>query len=175
MRAKGALAEMHRGLARLVRITEHVSAALLLIVVLCNTAQIFFRYVLDDPLSFTDETMRYCMAWVTFLAGSGLVFRREHMGVSPFDDPRLGMVHSVVRAVVLIAIVTYAAIFTWNGFPLALRNASQLSPSAQIPMIYPYIAIPVGGLLVIIYALWLLFVPSAPLVEDEDRDQDRAY
>jgi TRAP-type C4-dicarboxylate transport system permease small subunit len=170
MREGGPLSRIHHGLARMVRATEHMSAALILIVVICNAAQIFWRYVLIDPLGFTDETMRYCMVWVTFLAGSGLVFRREHMATSLFDNPRLGMIRRVVQSVVLIATASYAAFFTWNGLPLALRNASQLSPSAQIPMIYPYIAVPVGGVLIVIYALWLLFVPSAPLVEDPDED-----
>lgn len=170
MREGGPFFRIHHGLALLVRVTEHVSAALILIVVICNAAQIFWRYVLIDPLGFTDETMRYCMVWVTFLAGSGLVFRREHMATSLFDNPRLGLIRRIGQSVVLIAIAAYAAFFTWNGLPLALRNASQLSPSAQIPMIYPYIAVPVGGVLIVIYALWLLFVPSAPLVDDPDED-----
>jgi len=114
--------------------------------------------------------MRFAMIWVTFLAGSGLVFRREHMATALFDHPRFAAVHRVVHAVVMIAIASFAAVMTWNGWPLALRNATQLSPSAQIPMIYPYIALPVGGALVVIYALWLLFVPSAPLVAAEDED-----
>jgi TRAP-type C4-dicarboxylate transport system permease small subunit len=171
MRDNSSLAAIHHGLARIVRITEHVSAALLLVVVLCNAAQIFCRYVLVDPLSFTDEAMRYCMIWVTFLAGSGLVFRREHMAASLFDHPRFVRMRRMAQALVLLATVVYAGIFTWNGLPLALRNAYQLSPSAQIPMIYPYVAVPVGGVMVIIYALWLLFVPSAPLVQDLDEDE----
>ncbi|MFI4982379.1 MAG: TRAP transporter small permease [Nevskiales bacterium] len=170
MRADGPLARVHDALAWLVRITVHLSALLILLVVVCNAAQIFCRYVLVRPLGFTDETMRYAMVWVTFLAGSGLVFRREHMATALFDHPRFGSIRRLVQAVIMIAIAAFSAVMTWNGLPLALRNAVQLSPSAQIPMIYPYIAIPVGGALVVVYALWLLFVPSAPLVEEADED-----
>jgi len=168
MRADGKLAGVHHALARLVRVTEAVSAALIVVIVVCNAAQIFCRYVLIAPLSFTDETMRYAMIWVTFLAGSGLVFRREHMATALLDHPRFGVLRPIAHAIIMIAMATFAALLTWNGWPLAVRNASQLSPSAQIPMIYPYIAVPVGGALVMIYALWLLFVPSAPLVADDD-------
>jgi TRAP-type C4-dicarboxylate transport system permease small subunit len=161
---------MHDALAWLVRMSEHLSAALILIVIVCNAAQIFCRYVLVRPLGFTDETMRSSMVWVTFLAGSGLVFRREHMATALFDHPRFNAVRHVVQAVIMLSIAAFAAVMTWNGWWLALRNAVQLSPSAQIPMIYPYIAIPVGGALVLVYALWLLFVPSAPLVEEAEED-----
>ena len=77
----------------------------------------------------------------------------------------ISLVHHPARMV-----QSFAGVMTWNGWSLALRNATQLSPSAQIPMIYPYIALPVGGALVVVYALWLLFVPSAPLVAEEDED-----
>jgi TRAP-type C4-dicarboxylate transport system permease small subunit len=167
------LERAHDALAWLVRVSEHLSALLILIVIVCNAAQIFCRYVLVRPLGFTDETMRYSMVWVTFLAGSGLVFRREHMATALFDHPRFEPIRRVVQAIIMLSIAAFAAVMTWNGWSLALRNAVQLSPSAQIPMIYPYIAIPVGGVLVLVYALWLLFVPSAPLAgESED---DAAY
>jgi len=170
MSLDGPLARVHDGLAWLVRVTEHLSAALIVLVVVCNAAQIFCRYVLVWPLGFTDETMRFAMIWVTFLAGSGLVFRREHMATALFDHPRFAAIHRLVQAIVMISIASFAAVMTWNGWSLALRNATQLSPSAQIPMIFPYIALPIGGALVVVYALWLLFVPSAPLVADDEED-----
>ena len=169
-RDRGLLARIQTALTRLARATEHISAALIGLVVICNAAQIFWRYVLVDPLGFTDEAMRYSMVWVTFLAGSALVFRREHMATTLLDHPRLGVLRRAVRAVVLIAIAGYAVFFTWNGLPLAFRNASQLSPSAQIPMIYPYIAVPFGGALVAIYAVFLLILPPTPLEDEFDGD-----
>ena len=49
-----------------------------------------------------------------------------------------------------------------------MRNARQLSPSAQIPLVYAYVAVPVGGVLMALYAAWLLIFPKrAPMVQDE--------
>jgi len=155
------LDRIDRAIHGLVRLMEAISAALIGVVVIANAAQIFCRYVLVRPLSFTDETMRFGMVWVAFLAGSGLVFRREHMAANLFDNPRLGVVRRVAAVVVLAAILAFAVALFWFGWPLAIRNARQLSPSAQIPMIWPYIAVPVGGALMALYAAWLLVMAAA--------------
>ena len=156
---------IHRAVIALVHVTEGMAAVLIGVVVVTNAAQIFCRYVLVQPLSFTDELMRFSMVWVAFLAGSALVFRREHMAANLFDNPRLGWLRPAMAMVVLVAILGFAVALFWFGWPLALRNASQLSPSAQIPMIWPYIAVPVGGALMALYAAWLLVLSAAGRVD----------
>ena len=156
---------VHRGILGLVRLTEGAAAVLIGVVVVANAAQIFCRYVLVRPLSFTDETMRFSMVWVAFLAGSALVFRREHMAANLFDNPRWGVWRRIMGMVVLAAILGFALALTWFGWPLALRNAQQLSPSAQIPMVWPYVAVPVGGALMALYAAWLLVLSAAGRID----------
>lgn len=157
---------IHRLILGLVRVTEAMAAVLIGVVVLANAAEIFCRYVLVQPLSFTDETMRFSMVWVAFLAGSALVFRREHMAANLFDNPRLGVLRRVMAMVVLAAIFGFAVALTWFGWPLALRNVRQLSPSAEIPMVWPYVAVPVGGALMALYAAWLLIVAGAGRLDE---------
>lgn len=168
---------IHRLILGLVRLTEGLAAALIGVVVIANAAQIFCRYVLVRPLSFTDETMRFSMVWVAFLAGSALVFRREHMAANLFDNPRLGALRGVMAMIVLLAILGFAAALAWFGWPLAMRNARQLSPSAQIPMVWPYVAVPVGGALMALYAAWLLAVAGAGRLDEFalPRDDDAEH
>lgn len=155
-------------LRRLVWLTEAAAAVLIGFIVCCNAAQIFFRYVLQTPLSWTDEAMRYAMVWVAFLAGSALVFRQEHMALNIIDSVRSRFIAWLLRAFVLIAIFGFAVLLIIYGWPLAMRNARQLSPSAQIPLVYAYIAVPAGGILMALYAAWLLLFPkSAPVIEDD--------
>jgi TRAP-type C4-dicarboxylate transport system permease small subunit len=155
-------------LRRLVWLTEAAAAVLIGFIVCCNAAQIFCRYVLLAPLSWTDEAMRYSMVWVAFLAGSALVFRQEHMALNVIDSIRSRAVVWLLRAFVLLAIFAFAVLLVIYGWPLAMRNARQLSPSAQIPLVWAYVAVPVGGVLMALYAAWLLIFPkSAPVVEDE--------
>lgn len=163
---------MQGGVTALLRgvvwLTEAVAAVLIAFIVFCNAAQIFCRYVWMSPLSWTDEAMRYAMVWVAFLAGSALVFRQEHMALNIIDAVRSRAVAWLLRAFVLVMILGFAILLVLYGWPLAMRNARQLSPSAQIPLVYAYVAVPVGGVLMALYAAWLLISPkSAPVIPDE--------
>ena len=163
---------MQGGVTALLRgvvwLTEAVAAVLTAFIVFCNAAQIFCRYVWMSPLSWTDEAMRYAMVWVAFLAGSALVFRQEHMALNIIDAVRSRAVAWLLRAFVLVMILGFAILLVLYGWPLAMRNARQLSPSAQIPLVYAYVAVPVGGVLMALYAAWLLISPkSAPVIPDE--------
>ena len=112
--------------------------------------------------------MRYAMVWVAFLAGSALVFRQEHMALSIFDAIGSRFLVWLLRAFVLVMIFGFAVLLILYGWPLAMRNARQLSPSAQMPLVYAYLAVPVGGVLMAVYAAWLLIFPkSAPVIEDD--------
>ena len=48
-----------------------------------------------------------------------------------------------------------------NGHGLAWRNAAQTSPSAEIPMIVPYVSVAVGGLLILVQVACLLVLTAA--------------
>ena len=99
------------------------------------------------------------------LHGVGGVPHRQRSGVPPrahgaalFEHRSFARLR-LVKAIKMISIASFAGVLT-ERVSLGMRNATELSPSAQIPMIYPYIAFPIGGPLIVVYALLLLFVPS---------------
>jgi len=152
--------------------TESIGALLLLAIVVINFLQVFFRYVVLDPLGWTEEAMRYSVVWITFLVAGAALFRGEHMIIDLFAEivpPRLRRIQSIV---VLLAIATFCLVLVVYGWPQALRNARQLSPSAQIPMIVPYMSVVVGGLLTLVKTACLIV--AAPELALGDRAVDRA-
>ncbi|MBV9521994.1 MAG: TRAP transporter small permease [Alphaproteobacteria bacterium] len=157
---------LHAASVRLVTASEGISALLLIFVVACDGAEIFCRYVLVAPLSWTDEAMRYAMAWLAFLSGSALVFRGEHMAAGLLTSPRLGRVRRWVQSAVLVAIAAFAFELVWYGLPLSLRNATQISPSAGIPMIWPTLSVVFGGVLSLFYIAVLLLAPEDAAIDD---------
>ena len=136
-----------RGLAR---ITEIAATILLIVVTALNLTQVGGRYLFNTGFPWTEEAMRYLMIWLMMLGSVACIFRLEHMGIealdSLFDERHAQKVRS--------ALYTIAAIFCLfvlvYGWPLALRNAAQLAPASRIPMIYPYMALPVGAFLMLV-------------------------
>ena len=152
---------------RLTRLTEAVSAVLLISVIAMNLAQVFFRYVLVDPLSWSEESMRYATTWMVVLAGSAALFRGEHMAINLFEGVKSATLRRSVELTVLASIAVFCALLMWKGFPAAVENMRQVSPAMRIPMTIPYLAVPVGALLMFVKVLCLMILPEDAILAEE--------
>ena len=155
---------------KLANMTEIVAAILLIAVILMNLAQVFYRYVLVDPLSWSEETMRYSTTWMVMLAGSSALFRGEHMVISLFDNIQYPKIRNFFRLLVLACIGGFCILLMWEGFPAAIDNMRQVSPATRIPMTIPYMAIPVGATLMLIKVLCLMILPEDALKNETIRE-----
>jgi TRAP-type C4-dicarboxylate transport system permease small subunit len=146
--------------------TESIGAVLLLSIVVINFFQVFFRYVMLEPLGWTEEAMRYSVVWITFLLAGAALFRGEHMIVDMFGDifpPWLRRLQSIL---ILLSVSAFCLILIVFGWPQALRNLQQLSPSAQIPMIVPYLSVVAGGVLTLVKAICLMIAAPERVTGD---------
>jgi len=148
--------------------TEAVSAVLLIAVILMNLAQVFFRYVLVDPISWSEETMRYTTTWMVMLAAAPAFLRREHMEISLFDTVRSEWLRRAAGVLVHLCVAGFCLLLIWKGFPAAIDNMRQVSPAVRVPMTIPYLAIPVGAVLIFINALCMMILPAEALSQLED-------
>lgn len=145
---------------KLVHGIEVTAALLLIAVIVMNLAQVFFRYVLVDPLSWSEETMRYATTWMVMLAGSAALFRNEHMAIDLLGQGAPAWMKRARRIAVLGCIAAFCVLLMWQGIPAAIKNFRQVSPSVRIPMTFPYLAIPVGAALMFVKSLLLMFLPE---------------
>lgn len=134
----------------LARLTEIAATILLIIVTALNLMQVGGRYLFNTGFPWTEEAMRYSMIWLMMLGSVACIYRLEHMGIEAldnlFDEKHAPKVRSALYSVAGL----FCLFILFYGWPLALRNAKQLAPASQIPMIYPYMALPVGALLMLI-------------------------
>lgn len=112
---------------------------------LLTIAQILFRYVFKISAPWTEEAARYLMIWMALLA-SGLAFKDgEHFFIDFLTcrmGPRLQVFLSLWMS--LIAALFILAIILW-GIPFANLGFFTVAPGLQISMFLPYLAVPVGG------------------------------
>jgi len=66
-------------IAKLKRICELISAALFAAMFAAFLVQIFTRYVLNDPLSWTLEVCSITYVWIVFFASATIVDQRQHI------------------------------------------------------------------------------------------------
>ncbi|RUT28867.1 TRAP transporter small permease [Arsenicitalea aurantiaca] len=154
------LQRLQAGLARLVHWidtgTLTIAALLLLGIVIIDGLSVLFRYVFSAPFSWSEEVMRYCNIWLSFLGAVSAFVRREHMTVELGLTSGNGIIARVLGVLGLLIIMVVAGYMVIYGVRGATANLGQMSPSAGISMAVPYAAVPVAGLLIIVVSLFFL-------------------
>lgn len=112
----------------------------------CVSLQVFFRYVLEEPLPWSEELARYLFVWAAFLAAAVTVGRNDHFSI-PFFVERFSARSRVVFDALGIALgIVFALIVVSKGTAMSWRLLSALSPVLQLPQGAVYAVIPLAGL-----------------------------
>ena len=122
--------------------------------------QVFTRFILNHPSSFTEELAGFFLVWIGLLGGSYAFHTRAHLGIDVLTYRLKGTGRRVVD-VLINAFVFLFAVFVmgWGGLKLVrlTLTLNQVSPSLGIPMGYVYIVIPLSGGLIALYALGFMW------------------
>ena len=138
-------------LARLLaRSTEIIATVLLIVVTVLNLTQVGGRYFFNTGFSWTEEAMRYSMIWLMMMGSVACIFRVEHMGIEALEALVAPRYARFVKSGLYTVAAIFCVVILYYGWPLALRNAKQVAPASQIPMIIPYLALPVGAALMLV-------------------------
>ena len=130
-------------------------ALLLLMVVLCVDVflGVFSRYVLVSTFTWYDEIARLCFVWIIFLGAAVGVRRGVHFRLHLLVD-RFGA--SAARAAHLFTVLVVAgfgAVLIWQGLKLVELGQFQQTPVMGLSKGYVYGSMPVGGALMVLFAL----------------------
>ncbi len=108
---------------------------------------VFFRYVVRDALTWTEETARYLMIWMGFL-GTGLALREgNHVAVEFLLNTLPAAGRRTMMVVIRVLGLGFLLAVVGAGAFLLPRISSQSTPVLAISMMWPYLAIPMGCLL----------------------------
>jgi TRAP-type C4-dicarboxylate transport system permease small subunit len=140
-------------LTRLDQLTRHAGVALVGAIVLILTAQIFFRYGFNSSLTWSEEVSTWCMVWTVYLGSGSLMRKWEHVHIPMLLRalplrPRAVMI--IVAKLVTLATVAFIA---WQGALMVSSGFHIRSESLGLSTMWIKYAVPVGALLMTIFAL----------------------
>lgn len=115
--------------------------------------QVFFRYVLNDSLIWSEETVRFEQFWVTMLATGLCAYRRAHIRLEGFESVVPRAYRRKVEIFGDLVTIGCCACLVWYGISLVVNSIETLSPAMQLSMAWPYAAMPVGGALCILWTV----------------------
>jgi TRAP-type C4-dicarboxylate transport system permease small subunit len=128
--------------------------------------QVFSRYVLNDPSTFTDELARYLLIWVGILGAAYATGRGAHVAVdiirTKLNNPRwlVIFIQLVIILFALLVLVIGGANLVHISFELG-----QTSSAMKLPLGFVYIVLPLSGVIICYYCLLEIIHPSNPAHE----------
>ena len=143
---------------------------LLLIVIVCITAtQIFMRFILHSPISWSEEVSLLLLIWFGMIALAGAVYRHGHIAITALRDalPARGAACLDVLAQTLTFV--FGLVLALQGEALIRVVGAQLLPTSGIAKVWQYYPVVIGGWLIAFNALGTLLTGQiAPPQHSED-------
>tara|TARA_B100001093_G_scaffold104606_1_gene96822 strand:- start:1429 stop:1893 length:465 start_codon:yes stop_codon:yes gene_type:complete len=127
---------------------------IMFVMVLAVLWQVFSRYILENPSSYTEELARYLMIWVGVLGAAYVSGKNNHVSIDYFYKKFSVDNQEIIRKIIISIIILFVlSVFVFGGFRLVYITyiLSQYSPALQIPLALVYLIIPLSGLLIIYY------------------------
>jgi len=125
-----------------------VMATLVFINVVC-------RYILNFSIIWAEEVSQYLMVWVAFLA-AGLALRQgRHVAIEMLQDRLPSTARRMTRHLVALMLIVFMGVLTVLGFQFVYFAWDQETPVLNISMGIPYLAVPIGALLLLIHMLFI--------------------
>lgn len=153
-----------RGIDRFNAILLTLLAIVLGILACIAIGQVFARYVVRAPLSWSEEVIRFSMIWSVFL-GAGVVVRRGMLvaveAVYIFAPPGLAR---LITWFALAVSAAFWAIIAYFGWSITERVVGLNSGSMELPMSLVYAAIPIGAVIALVNTIAVAIDPPRPVI-----------
>lgn len=116
--------------------------------------QVFTRYVLKNPSTWSEELVSYLFAWMSLLGASIVTSESGHMNIPVLVDRLNPQMRSYMRILhELIALLFSLAILVYGGWQISRLAMGQMISSLGVPVGIFYFVIPLCGVLNIIYTI----------------------
>lgn len=145
-------------LARLVEIPAALLVAAEIVILLAGVVS---RYVFHSPLLWSDELASILFLWLAML-GSVVAFQRgEHMRMTAFVSKATGERQAMLQSLAIAASLAFIAFIAWPALEYAHDEVPITTPALAISNAWRASALPVGMLLMGVFALLKLLRAGA--------------
>lgn len=140
-------------------VIDRLAVGLFLVLFIIVLAQVFFRYILNNPLIWSEELARYIFVWVSFLGWLMATRDQDHIVLTMLRDRLPTRVRAVWLIIIDVAHLGFAVVLFVTGWRLAVRNLSVDTVTLPVPFTVVYAVVPVMAGLTVVLCLARLIRP----------------
>ena len=129
----------------------------LLVISLCSMVLLVFwqtlsRFTTGSTPSWTQELAQFIQVYFVYLGASYAIKKNAHMRLTFLINKFPKKINHILEINSDLFFIVFCALLLWFGTIIAVRiyQFNQVSASMRIPMFIPYLAVPLGGGLMII-------------------------
>jgi TRAP-type C4-dicarboxylate transport system permease small subunit len=138
------------------KIVEIALISIMSILVIDVLWQVFSRYILSSPSSFTDEFAGFLLIWVGLLGAAYVAGKNEHLAIDLLLQKTKGakkrrlqiIINAIVGIFALTVMVIGGTWLVYTRFYLGVTSAA-----LALPLGYVYLIVPVSGVLTMYYTI----------------------
>ena len=116
-------------------------------------AQVIWRYVLSNPLPWTEQAARYLFIWMLMLEMPILLRRKNNMAFDLLYNKFSPKTQEVIQILTLILIGAFGVVYFVASLQLCSKSMNKMAVGLNIPIVWVYAAQPVGAGLLALTAL----------------------
>jgi len=128
--------------------------------------QVFTRFILKNPSTWTEELAVFMLIWVSLLGAAVALNRGAHLGIDYFVGKLSPRKRLYTEVFVFLCISLFSlTVMVLGGIDLVVSTLKlqQLSPALGVKVGYVYLAVPVSGFFLVLYSVIALVERLAQL------------
>ena len=116
--------------------------------------QVFTRYILGKPSSWSEELVSYLFAWMALLGASLVVGERGHMNIPILVEKSSLPVRKALSILAEVVAALFAGvILVYGGIQITDLAMAQMTSALGVPVGVFYTVLPLSGILNIVYCI----------------------
>lgn len=160
---------------------ELLLAFFMTIMILAVVWQVFTRFVLQDPASYTDELSRYLLMWIGILGGAYTYSVKRHLALEMLSsklDAKGRTVLGIIINIIICAFAAVALVYGGGEMVSSTLQYGQISPGItffgeSLKMGYVYLVVPISGVLILYYGIFDTYQLIISLLSSQNKVQGR--
>jgi TRAP-type transport system small permease protein len=150
---------IHRAYSATIWFFEQMLSIVIAFLAILVVSAVFFRYVLHNSLTWSDELAGFLLVWVTFMGSITALERGKHIN---FDSLVFAFPKKVSRVLWFIQelfLFGFCGVLFWFGWQMSSRLMNQTAVSMPIPTGIVYIIMPIAGFMMMVILIYRWIVP----------------
>jgi TRAP-type C4-dicarboxylate transport system permease small subunit len=118
--------------------------------------QVFTRFILKNPSTWTEELAVFMLIWVSLLGAAVALNRGAHLGIDYFVGKLSPKKRLYTEVFVFLCISAFSlAVMVIGGIELVANTLrlEQVSPALGVKVGYVYFAVPISGFFLVLYSV----------------------